>query len=110
MLSVVNDDGTTPDGSLMDEIVREGARRMLAAALEAEVDTYLADLAGERDEAGRRLVVRNGRHRPRTVTTAAGPIEVAAPRVNDKRVDAQPGRHVAPACIICGDRHRVPQG
>jgi hypothetical protein len=51
------------------------------------VDQYIAELAGQRDEAGRRLVVRNGRHRPRTVTTAAGPIEVAAPRVNDKRVD-----------------------
>ena len=38
MLSVVNEDGTTETGSLIDEIVREGARRMLAAALEAEVD------------------------------------------------------------------------
>ncbi|MGW3823105.1 IS256 family transposase [Streptomyces sp. NPDC004044] len=91
MLSVVNNDGTTPEGSLMDEIVREGARRMLAAALEAEVDAYLSDLADERDERGRRLVVRNGRHQPRTVTTAAGPIEVAAPRVNDKRTDPDTG-------------------
>lgn len=92
MLSVVNEDGTTESGiSLIDEIVREGARRMLAAALEAEVEQYLAELASERDEAGRRLVVRNGRHRPRTVTTAAGPVEVAAPRVNDKRVDAETG-------------------
>jgi putative transposase len=91
VLSVVNDDGTTPDGFLIDEIVREGARRMLAAALEAEVDNYIAELAHEKDEAGRRLVVRNGRHRPRTVTTAAGPIEVAAPRVNDKRTDLATG-------------------
>ncbi|MBY8883186.1 IS256 family transposase [Actinacidiphila acidipaludis] len=91
MLSVVNEDGTTESGSLIDEIVREGARRMLAAALEAEVDQYIAELAGQRDEAGRRLVVRNGRHRPRAVTTAAGPIEVAVPRVNDKRVDETTG-------------------
>ncbi|BBJ37289.1 IS256 family transposase [Streptomyces antimycoticus] len=75
MLSVVNSDGTTESGSLIDEIVRESARRMLAAALEAEVNQ----------------VVRNGHHRPRTVTTAAGPVEVAAPRVNDKRVDADTG-------------------
>ena len=61
MLSVVNEDGTPEAGSLIDEIVREGARRMLAAALEAEVDQYIAELAGQRDEAGRRLVVRNGR-------------------------------------------------
>jgi len=46
---------------------------------------------GERDEAGRRLVVRNGHHRERTVTTAAGPIAVKAPRVNDKRVDGETG-------------------
>lgn len=91
MLSVVNEDGTTGAGSLIDEIVREGAWRMPAAALEAEVDQYMAELAGQRDEAGRRLVVRNGRHRPRMVTTAAGPVKVVVPRVNDKRVDAETG-------------------
>ena len=91
MLSVVNEDGSTATGSLIDEIVREGARRMLAAALEAEVDQYIAELAAERDERGHRLVVRNGHHRPRTVTTAAGPVEVRAPRVNDRRVDEATG-------------------
>ena len=54
MLTVVDADGMTPNGSLIDEIVREGARQMLAAALEAEVNGYLAELAGQRDEAGRR--------------------------------------------------------
>ena len=78
LLSVVNEDGSTEAGSLIDEIVREGARRMLAAALEAEVNQYIAELADQTDEAGRCLVVRNGHHRPRTVTTAAGPVEVAA--------------------------------
>ncbi|MFH9663524.1 IS256 family transposase [Streptomyces sp. NPDC017248] len=91
MLSVVNEDGSTPEGSLIDGIVREGARRMLAAALEAEVDQYIAELTVERDERGRRLVVRNGHHRERTVTTAAGPVPVRAPRVNDRRVDAETG-------------------
>jgi putative transposase len=84
MLSVVNEDGTTESGSLIDEIVREGARRMLAAALESKVDQYIAELAAERDERGHRLVVRNGHHGPRTVVTAAGPVEVTAPRVNDR--------------------------
>ncbi|MFF3062820.1 IS256 family transposase [Streptomyces sp. NPDC057909] len=92
MLSVVNADGTTTDGSsLIDEIVREGARRMLAAALEAEVNTYIAELADQRDESGRRLVVRNGYHQPRKVTTAAGTIDVKAPRINDKRMDDATG-------------------
>ena len=44
---------------MIDQIVREGARRMLAEALQAEVDAYIAQFAGERDERGRRLVVRN---------------------------------------------------
>jgi putative transposase len=91
VLTVVNDDGSTRDDSLIDEIVREGARRMLAAALEAEADAYIAELTHERDERGRRLVVRNGYHQPRKVTTTAGAIEVKAPRVNDKRVDEVTG-------------------
>jgi transposase-like protein len=91
VLSVVNADGTTETGSLIDDIVREGARRMLAAALKAEVNAYIAELADERDERGRRLVVRNGYHQPREVTTAAGVVEVNAPRVNDKRIDEATG-------------------
>ncbi len=91
VLSVVTDDGSTQSGSLIDEIVREGARRILAAALEAEVDQYIAELAAETDDHGRRLVVRNGHHLPRTVVTAAGPVEVRAPRVNDRRVDEATG-------------------
>jgi transposase-like protein len=91
VLSVVNEDGSAPNGSLIDELVREGGRRMLAAALEAEVNTYIAELADQHDDNGRRLVVRNGYHQPRKVTTAAGTIEVKAPRVNDKRIDEATG-------------------
>jgi transposase-like protein len=75
----------------LDELAREGARRMLAAALEAEVDDYLAAHAAERDEAGRRLVVRNGHASEREVTTAAGAIPVQAPRVDDRRSDPSTG-------------------
>lgn len=91
MLSVVTADGTTESSSLIDEIVREGARRMPAAALETEVNQYIAELAAEQDERGHRLVVRNGHHQPRTVTTAADAVEVTAPRVNDRRVDEATG-------------------
>jgi transposase-like protein len=77
--------------SLIDQIVREGARRMLAEALQAEVDAYIAAYAGQRDEHGHRLVVRNGYHEPREVLTSAGAVEVTAPRVNDKRVDPATG-------------------
>lgn len=88
MLRVVTDEDARAEmRSSLDEIVLEGAQRMLAAALEAEADAYIARLASELDERGRRLVVRNGHAEPRTITTAAGRIEVTAPRVNDKRVD-----------------------
>jgi transposase-like protein len=93
VLTVVPEDGSAEGGSasLIDGIVRDGARRMLAAALEAEVDAYLAEFAGERDERGRRLVVRNGHAQPRQVSTAAGTVEVRAPRVNDRRTDSVTG-------------------
>lgn len=87
VLTVVNAGGSTLKGSLADEIVREGARRLPAAALEAEVGSCIAELAGERDGDGRRLVVRNGYHQPWKGTTAAGTVEVRAPWVNDERVD-----------------------
>ena len=51
MLRVVTDESTREDSpSMLDEIVREGARRMLAAALEAEIDGYIEAHADERDE------------------------------------------------------------
>ncbi|MDP9347552.1 MAG: transposase [Gemmatimonadota bacterium] len=70
----------------LDELAREGARRMLAAALEAEVAGYLERHRGERDEQGQALVVKNGRARPRKITLGAGTVEISAPRVNDRRV------------------------
>ncbi|HSO52788.1 MAG TPA: IS256 family transposase [Actinomycetes bacterium] len=78
----------------LDELVREGARRMLAAALEAEVDTYLAAHYELTDERGHRLVRRNGHAQPRQVTTAAGQVEVVRPRVDDRRVDPGTGERV----------------
>jgi transposase-like protein len=94
MLTVVPGDGSGHEDhspSLIDEIVREGARRMLAEALQAEVDAYIAQFAAERDGNGRRLVVRNGYHQSREVLTSAGAIEVTVPRVNDKRTDPATG-------------------
>src|SRR5215475_12738457 len=97
MLTVVSGDGSGHEGgkdaspSLIDEIVREGARRMLAQALAAEVDAHIAAFAAERGEDGRRLVVRNGYHQGREVLTSAGSVEVTVPRVNDKRTDPATG-------------------
>jgi transposase-like protein len=92
MLRVVADDKTSAGMAAgLDELVREGARRMLAAALEAEVDAYVSGLVDEVDEYGRRLVVRNGYAEPRHIVTGAGAVEVVAPRVNDRRVDEATG-------------------
>jgi hypothetical protein len=84
MLKVVHDvEGSDEPagGSLLDEVVRDGARAMLAAALQVEVTAYLEAFVDQLDEAGRRLVVRNGHHAPREVMTAVGAIPVRAPRV-----------------------------
>ena len=96
MLTVVHDSGSSngdagASRSLLDEIVRDGARQMLAAALHAEVAAYVDAHIGEVDENGCRLVVRNGYHDEREVLTAAGAVAVTAPRVNDKRVDPDSG-------------------
>jgi hypothetical protein len=97
VLTVVPGDGSGresgKDGgsSLIDEIVREGVRRMLAGALQAEVGAYVAAHAAERGENGHRLVVRNGSHQRREVLTSAGAVEGTVPRVNDKRLDAAAG-------------------
>ena len=64
---------------------------MLAAALQAEVGAYIDAHADQVDEAGHRLVIRNGHHAAREVATAAGAVPVRAPRVNDRRIDAERG-------------------
>ncbi len=75
----------------LDELAREGARRMIAMTLEAEVEDYLAGFVDEFDEDGRRLVVRNGHARERRLTVGSGTVRLRAPRVNDRRVDEQTG-------------------
>ncbi|MGL5825024.1 MAG: IS256 family transposase [Nocardioides sp.] len=104
MLKVVHDaevsSGNVAGRSLIDEIVRDGARQMLAVALQAEVAAYVESHVEELDEAGRRLVVRNGFHAEREVTTAAGAVAVRQPRVNDKRVDEVTGERVRFASAI----------
>jgi len=99
VLEVVGDGGesnatgaATASSSLLDEIVRDGARQMLAAALQAEVAAYIEAHVDQVDEKGRRLVVRNGFHIEREVTTAAGAVPVKQPRVNDKRIDEATGQ------------------
>lgn len=71
------------------EVLREGARKMLLAAIETEVSQYLADRAAVVDADGRRLVVRNGYHEERSIVTGIGEITVKKPRIHDRRVGAE---------------------
>src|SRR5918996_3818033 len=93
MLSVVADDAAQAELRLdLDELFREGARRMLAVALEAEVDAYIAGYAAQVDERGHRLVRRNGHAPARTIAAGVGQVEVVRPRVDDRRVDPATGQ------------------
>jgi hypothetical protein len=99
MLTVVDDahDTHAPvavGGDMLDELAREGARRMLAAALQAEVAAYVDAHVGEVDEQGHRLVVRNGSHAPRQVPPRLVRCRCKQPRVNDKRTDPVTGERV----------------
>ena len=76
---------------MLSEVLRNGAQRLLAAALEAEVESYLAEHL-DRDDSGHRLVVRNGNCPSRTIQTGVGDVEVRRPRVNDRRVDEKGNR------------------
>lgn len=71
--------------SALEDVLREGARRMLQTAIEGEVADYLASCAGDRDSAGRRAAVRNGHLPERELVTGIGPISIRQPRVRDRR-------------------------
>ncbi len=112
MLRVVGNESAHDevDGrSLLDEIAREGARRMLVAALETEVSAYLEAHGDERDDEGHALVVRNGKGRTRKITLGAGTIPVGAPRVNDRRINADGERRRFTSRILPPYMRRSPK-
>jgi transposase-like protein len=85
--------------SPLDEIVREGARRMLQAAIDAEVDAFIETHQDRRDEQGRRLVVRNGSLPAREILTGAGAIAVKQGRVRDNSPDASQRVQFSPSVL-----------
>jgi putative transposase len=95
MLSVVVDEQARAElATDLDELFREGARRLLAVALEAEVEAYIAAHAELTDEHGHRLVRRNGHAPARTIASGVGQVEAVRPRVDDRRVDPATGERV----------------
>jgi transposase-like protein len=93
----------------LDEIARMGARRMLIAALETEAADYVERHREERDQAGRALVVHNGRAQGRKLTLGAGTVELKAPRVNDRRRDEQGQRRRFSSHILPPYMRRSPK-
>jgi transposase-like protein len=94
---------------LLDEIAREGAQRMLMAALRAESDEYVERHRGVRDEQGHALVVRNGHAASRKITLGSGTVELQAPRVNDRRRDEQGERQHFTSHILPPYMRRSPK-
>jgi transposase-like protein len=69
------------------EILRRGARKLLAEALEAEIDLLINQYRHLNDEQGRRRIVRNGYHNERQIQSGVGPVPVKAPRIRDREPD-----------------------
>jgi putative transposase len=69
---------------ILEEVLRNGAQKLLASALENEVEELIERLKNERNDAGHQQVVRNGYHQKRTLVTGIGPLSVQPPRVRDK--------------------------
>jgi putative transposase len=76
----------------LTEVLRHGARTLLAQAIEAEVATFLASHADLVDQAGRRRLVRNGFLPERTIQTGIGEVPVRQPRVRDHSVGLSDGK------------------
>lgn len=105
----IDGDRVEDDVVTLDDLAREGAQRMIAAALEAEVEEYVASFTEERGEDGKRLVVRNGRARERRLTVGSGTVGIRAPRVNDKRVDEEGERKKFASKILPAYARRSPK-
>ncbi len=88
VIEIRSDANESESRTALDALCLEGARVMLRQALEAEVAAHLERHRSARDEKGHALVTRNGKARPRRVTTGAGTMTLEAPRVRDRRVDA----------------------
>jgi putative transposase len=102
----VNEDSTVvhfPQPEVVDDpltaVLRSGARRLLAQAIEAEADAFLAAMAGRRLADGRARFVRHGHGPERTVQTGIGPVEVQRVKVRD-RAPAETGEWVRFTSLI----------
>jgi transposase-like protein len=78
----------------LTELAREGARRMLAEALKAEADAFVASFADEQLEDGRQRIVRHGFGPERKIQTGIGALDVQRPKVRDRMATADPAERI----------------
>jgi len=83
----------------LEQLLQEGARKLLQAAIENEVIDYIQFHKDRRDEHGQRLVVRNGHLPEREVVSGVGPIRVRQPRVRHRDKGRLPVRFCPSTCV-----------
>ena len=94
---------------ILDDVLQRGALKMLHETLEAEVEEYIWRHREARDQRGHAQVVRNGKAPARTLVTGSGTLEVRAPRINDRRVDAEGERQRFASQILPSYMRRAPK-
>ena len=82
--TVVSIDEPTTTKDALTEVLREGAQKLLAEAVQAELEELLEEYAGQRDGQGRKRLVRNGYLPKREIQPGIGGIPVRIPRVRDR--------------------------
>ena len=82
--------------SVLDQLIREGAQKMLQAALDKEVAEFLERTKDQRTEAGLREVVRNGHHPKRDILSGAGPLRIQQPRVRGRKPEIRFSSQILP--------------
>ena len=88
---------------VLTEVLRAGSHKLLAAALDVEIEEFLAKFADEKDQRGRQRIVRNGFHQPREIQTGIGSIQVKAPRARDQEPAQGPSSSHRRSCRrTCG--------
>jgi transposase-like protein len=98
----------SPLWSPLEEIAREGAKKMLAAALEQEVNEFLNKYSGLKDDSGKQVVVRNGYSPAREIMTGIGNLEVKQPRVDDRKIRTDKKESVFSSKILPKYHRRIP--
>jgi putative transposase len=73
--------------SLIDSLARQGAQKLIQAALEAEVADFIERYKKQKDENGRQMVVKNGFKEERDILTGVGPLTIRQPRVDDRKLE-----------------------